>query len=43
MSRYKNMKSGLKREDFLFTNGWLDTKVKAPGSLHGQQFEISDC
>ena len=36
-------KQKLKREDFVFENGWFETIVKMPGSLHMQQFQISDC
>ncbi len=33
----------LRREDFLFENGWFETVSRAPGELQMQQFQISDC
>jgi len=36
-------KNKLRREDFIFENGWFDSMVKGPGELHMQQFQISDC
>lgn len=36
-------KKKLKREDFLFENGWFEDKLKKPGELQMQQFQISDC
>lgn len=36
-------KKKLKREDFLFENGWFEDKLKKPGELQMQQYQISDC
>ena len=33
----------LRREDFLFENGWFDSMHRGPGELQMQQFQISDC
>ena len=43
MSRYKNLKAGLKAEDFLFKDGWHDSRIKEIDSMHHQQFQMSDC
>lgn len=43
MSRYKNMKAGLKKEDFILKDGWFDSRIRPPGSMHQQQFQMSDC
>lgn len=36
-------KQKLKREDFIFENGWFEEILRGPGQLHMQQFQISDC
>lgn len=36
-------KPKLKREDFICENGWFDSLLRLPQTLHMQQFQISDC